>query len=329
MGSSSGQAQSTSTQNLTPEQQQLVGLSMPGYQNFAASGQPTLPTGNQAVAPFNAAQTAGQNAVLRATGVGGPAAGTPTGSGGQWATGGGFDPTGMAGGFNMTGAPAAPAGSGPTMANTVGTAAGTNQYLSSGAFLDPGSNPYVQNAVKAATQPIYQNLNEVTNPAQQAQGASGSGVNYGGSREGVLESQNTRNANITAGNVAAGIENTALGQGLGATQAAINAAPGTATSLALPGATTSAVGDVQQQQAQNVLNANNQAQLQQWLLPLLQSQMLTQGAAATPGGSVSSTGQTTQQAAPWQIAAGLMAGAGSLFGGSTGTAAGKTLGLFS
>lgn len=318
MGSSSGTAQSQTTQNLTPEQQSLVNLSMPGYQNFAASGVPTLPTGNQAVAPFNAAQTSGQNAVLQATGVGGPQAGTPTGSGGQWATGGGFDPTGIAGGFNTAGTPGPAPGAGPTMANTVGTAAGTNQYLSSGAFLDPGSNPYVQNAVKAATQPIYQNLNEVTNPAQQAQGASGSGVNYGGSREGVLESQNTRNANITAGNVGAGIELGALQQGLQATGQAIGQAPTTATSLALPGATTSAVGDVQQQQAQNVLNANNQAQLQQWLLPLLQSQMLTQGAAATPGGSVSSTGQTTQQAAPWQIAAGLMAGAGSLFGGSAG-----------
>src|SRR5262252_5210999 len=73
------------------------------------------------------------------------------------------------------------------LGNTVGTAAGTNRYLSSGAFLDPGSNPYVQNAVSAATQPIFQDLSQRTLPAQQAAGAAGSGVNYGGSREGIQE----------------------------------------------------------------------------------------------------------------------------------------------
>ena len=116
--------------------------------------------------------------------------------------------------------------------------------------------------------------------------------------------------------------NTALGQGLTATNQAIAQAPTTAGSLGIPGATESAVGDVQQQQQQNVLNANNQAAMLQYMLPLLQAQELTQGAAALPGGSVSSTGQTTQQAAPWQIAAGLMAGAGSLFGGGGGAGGG-------
>lgn len=270
MGSSSGTESSTTTQNLTPQQQSLVNMAQPGYQAFA--GETTAPnTGT--VAPFNPVQQAGQANILGSVG---------------------------------------------NMAKSVGTAAGTNNYLAGGAFLDPGNNPYVKNEVAAATQPIYQQLNEQTNPATQATGASGAGVNYGGSREGILESQNTRNANITAGNVAAGIENTALGQGLQATGQAIAQAPTTAGSLALPGATQEAVGELQQGQVQQQLNAQQQQALMNQLWPLLQSQYLTQAAAATPGGSTSSTGQTTQEAAPWQIAAGLLSGAGAIGGGSGG-----------
>jgi hypothetical protein len=276
MGSSSGQSQSQTTQNLTPQQQSLVNLAMPGYQQFAGSTF-TPPTGANAVAGFTPAQQQGQADVLGSTGQ---------------------------------------------MGNTVGTAAGTNQYLSSGAFLDPGTNPYVQNAVKAATDPIFQNLAQNTIPTDQGNAASGSGVNYGGSREGIAEGLATQGAQRAAGQAGASIMNTALGQGLTATNQAIAQAPTTAGSLGIPGATESAVGDVQQQQQQNVLNANNQAAMLQYMLPLLQAQELTQGAAALPGGSVSSTGQTTQQAAPWQIAAGLMAGAGSLFGGGGGAGGG-------
>lgn len=270
MGSSSGQSQSTTTQNLTPEQQQLVGLSMPGYQQFAGN---TATPATPQVAGFTPSQVQGQQMTLNAAGQ---------------------------------------------MQPVLNTAAGTNQYLSSGAFLDPGTNPYVQNAVKAATDPIFQNLAQNTIPGQQGTAAAGSGVNYGGSREGVAEGLATQGAQRAAGQVGAGIEETALGQGLTATNQAIAQAPTTAASLTQPGAVTSAVGDVQQQQAQNVLNATQQQQLMAQLWPLLQSQYLTQAAAATPGGSASTVGETTQQAAPWQIAAGLMAGAGSLFGGKGG-----------
>jgi hypothetical protein len=201
------------------------------------------------------------------------------------------------------------------MEPVVGTAAGTNQYLSSGAFLDPGSNPYVQNAVKAATDPIFQDLNEKTLPDQQAAGAAGSGVNYGGSREGVMEGRAIQGAQRAAGQAGANVMNTALGQGLQATNTAIGQAPTTAASLAIPGATTSAVGDVQQQQAQNVLNANNAAQWFQNMLPLLKGQSLMQAAGAAPGGSATSTGNVTQQANPVSQTIGLIAALGGLAGG--------------
>jgi hypothetical protein len=272
MGGGTSSNQTTTTQQLTPEQQGLVGAAYPQYQAFAASN-PTLPTGAQAVAPFTGAQQAGQNAVLGA---------------------------------------AAPGGS---MSNIVGTAGNTNQYLSSGAFLDPGSNPYVQNAVSAATQPIFQDLSQRTLPGQQAAGATGSGVNYGGSREGIQEGLDVQGAQRAAGQAGANIMNTALGQGLQATNAAIAQAPTTATSQAIPGATQEAVGGQQQTQQQNVLNANNAAQWFQQMLPLLKAQMLTQGAQGLPGGSTTAVGQGTQDPGLFADILGGASAAGGLLGG--------------
>jgi hypothetical protein len=269
MGQSSQQGQTQTTQQLTPQQQQLMEQATGNYMQFAGSN-PTMPTGSQAVAPFTPAQQAGQADVLGSTG---------------------------------------------NMANTVGTAAGTNRYLSSGAFLDPGSNPYVQNAVTAATQPIFQDLSQRTLPAQQGTAASGSGVNYGGSREGTQEAQDVLNAYRTAGNTGAGIMNTALGQGLTATNQAIAQAPTTAGSLAMPGATTSAVGDVQQAQQQQLLNANNQAAWFQQMLPLLKAQELTAGASGLPGGGTTAVGNQVNNANPVSQAIGLVAALGGLTGG--------------
>jgi len=269
MGGGSNQQQTTTTQQLTPEQQSLVSLAAPQYQAFAASN-PTMPTGEQAVAPFTPAQQAGQQQVLSSTGQ---------------------------------------------MGNIVGTAGNTNQYLSSGAFLDPGSNPYVQNAVKAATDPIYQDLRENTLPNQQATGAAGSGVNFGGSREGIAEGKAIQGAQRAAGQTAAGIENTALGQGLAATGQAIAQAPASAGALAIPGATTEAVGAEQQGQNQQVLNADNAAAWFQQMLPLLKAQELTQGAAGLPGGSTSAVGSGTTDPGLFADVVGGASALGGLLGG--------------
>jgi len=118
-----------------------------------------------------------------------------------------------------------------------------------------------------------------------------------------------------AGQAGANIMNTALGQGLQATGQAIAQAPTTAASLAIPGAITSAVGDVQQAQNQQVLNANNQAAWFQQMLPLLKGQELTAGAAGLPGGETISTGNQVNNANPVSQAIGLVAALGGLTGG--------------
>jgi hypothetical protein len=282
MGGSTQSDTKTTTQNLTPEQQALVGAAVPNYMNFAGSN-PTLP-GAAGVAPFTPAQIQGQKQVLGSTGQ---------------------------------------------MGDVVGSAADTNRYLSSGTFLDPGSNPYVQNAVKAATDPIYRNLTTSVLPQIQGSASTGAGgisANFGGSRQGIAEGLATEGAERAAGQAGAGILNTALGQGLQATGQAVAQAPTTAGSLAIPGATTSSVGDVQQQQQQNVLNAANQASWFQQMLPLLKAQMLTQGAAGLPGGSTTSTGSGSSDPGiladilgGGAVAGGLMGGLGNLMKGTGAT----------
>jgi hypothetical protein len=269
MGGSTGQDTKTTTQQLTPEQQNLVGMSMPNWAQFNASNM-SMPTGSQAVAGFTQPQQQGQQSILGSTGQ---------------------------------------------MGDVVGQAAKTNQYLSSGAFLDPGSNPYVKNAVSAATQPIFQDLSQRTLPGQQATGAAGSGVNYGGSREGIQEGLDVQGAQRAAGQAGANIMNTALGQGLQATGQAVAQAPASASGLALPGGMQEAVGGEQQQQGQNVLNANNAAAMFQQMLPLLKAQALTSGAGALPGGSTTATGQSSSNPGLLADVLGGASAAGGLLGG--------------
>lgn len=65
MGSPSPTTQTTTTQ-LTPEQQQVLNLAMPGIQSFAANVPSQYP--GSTVSPFTASQTAGQNMALGAAG---------------------------------------------------------------------------------------------------------------------------------------------------------------------------------------------------------------------------------------------------------------------
>src|SRR5258706_8184386 len=76
MGGQSQADTKTTTQQLTPEQQQLVSAATPNYAQFAASN-PTLP-GSASISPFDPSQVAGQNQVLASA----PAAGNLVGSAG-------------------------------------------------------------------------------------------------------------------------------------------------------------------------------------------------------------------------------------------------------
>lgn len=271
MGSETKSDTKTTTQNLTPEQQQLVSASTPFYSQFAASS-PTLP-GAAGISPFDPLQTQGQGEVLSSTGQ---------------------------------------------AKSTVDSANAQNQYFTSGALLDP-DNPATQGAIRAAVRPISDNLRDVALPGIAADastsGSGGISANFGGSRQGVAEGLAVRDATNKIGDVGASIANQARQSGLQATLAAIGQAPTIAASSTIPGTITSTVGDVRQQQAQNLLSADNSARSFQDWLPLLKAQMLTQGAGALPGGSATSVGTSNTSPNPFQMILGGASAAGGAAGG--------------
>lgn len=271
MGGESKADQKTTTQQLTPEQQQLVSMAMPQAEAFAASA-PKLP-GSGGVAQFDPLQVQGQNQVLGAT---------------------------------------------PTAQGVVGGAANANQWLTSGAALDPTTNPALQSTINAATRPIYENLNDTTLPqlsADASTGAGGISANVGGSREGIAQGIATRSANNAAGAAASGIANQGYQSGLNALLTATGQAPGTAAAQTIPGTITSTVGDVRQGQNQANLSADASAQQFQDFLPMLKAQFLGQMAAGTPGGTVQSTGTSNTDANPLSQIIGGASAAGGLAGG--------------
>lgn len=206
-----------------------------------------------------------------------------------------------------------------TQTGVVSGAANANNLETSGSLLDPSSNPALAAYQSSAVQPIYDNLNQTTLPQLSANTAtSGSGgvsANVGGSREGIAQGIATEGANQAAGQTEASIANSGYNAGLSALNAGVNSAPTTAAAQTIPGATQSTVGDVQQQQTQSVDNANVAAdQFAQWL-PLIKAQLLTQGAASTPGGSTTSTGTGNTSANPVSQIIGGASAAGGLAGG--------------
>ena len=204
----------------------------------------------------------------------------------------GFDPSQIAGQESVLGATG-------TQADVVGGAAGANQFLTSGAALDPNLNPGLRGTIDAATRPIWQGLTEQVLPnirGSAAVGASGTpSANYGGSRQGIAEGIATRGAETAAGDVA---QKTAFGgyqTGLDAMLRAMGLAPGTAASQAIPGLSQSAVGAERQAQEQKGLTAEQQAGQFDWMLPYIRAQALTGAAAGTGGGTNISTGPPPPQ----------------------------------
>lgn len=256
-GKSTVDSTKTTTQNLTPEQQKLVGLSMPAFEQIA-TGTPTLP-GAAGVAGFDPLQTLGQNTVL---------AGTDTQKG------------------------------------VVSGAAGANQWLTSGAALDPDTNPYTRKVQEAAVRPIYDNLVQKILPAISADastsGTGGISANYGGSRHGIAQGLATQSANDAAASATASVGNNAYDKGLAAMLSAMGQSNAVAAGQSIPGSTISSVGDVRQQQAQKYLTAEQQAQQFLQFLPYIKASALAAGAGSLPGGSTTATGSQTKEISDWE-----------------------------
>ena len=221
--------------------------------------------------------------------------------------------------------------------------------------LYPETNPALQQAINAATRPITDQLLEEALPATRS-GAYTTG-GFGGSRQGIAEGLATGKAARAVGDTAANVANQGYQAGLGALTSAYGDLLGASTSAygtrqgafsqlysnnlnaqlnalgltptvqaaqTMPALTTSAVGDVQQQQQQRELDENTYRELFKQMSPLMSAQSLLALAGASPGGGSTSTTQMPGNSPVSNILGGaslgtaLLPGIGTVLGGVAG-----------
>lgn len=129
--------------------------------------------------------------------------------------------------------------------------AGANQFLL-GDVMDMSSNPYMAQAMSAAIDPIYQNLERRALPAVRS-GAVAAGQ-LGGSRQGIAEGLAISDANRQAMNTTAVMANDQYGRNLEAMQRGLALAPQSQAAQLAPGQTLNAVGAEQQAYEQALIN---------------------------------------------------------------------------
>ena len=218
----------------------------------------------------------------------------------------GFNPNQIAGQQAALGAT-------PQQQGIVGSAGNANQFFTTGAALDPASNPFLQKTIAAATLPIQQNYAETVLPSIQKDAVGAGG--YGGSREGIAEGLAARGEQQAIGSTAANIAYQNYQNALDQMTKQTALAPTVAGAQTIPALTTSGVGDVQQalQQAQNTYGWQSNVFGQEQPLSVAEAMMGL--GAGIPGGSVTSTGTVSNQMSPLQTAMGLGGIGASLFGG--------------
>lgn len=175
----------------------------------------------------------------------------------------------------------------PGQQGVVGSAAGANQLLTGGNLLYPESNPALQRTIEAGTRPITEQLLFNAMPVIRNQALSAG--QFGGSRQGIAEGLAIQGAERAVGDTAAKIATPAYTAGLEAMTKGVGLAPQTAQSLALPGITTSGVGDVRQALAQSMLGEQLSRFNTSALWPLLQGKELASLVGGIPGGSTTTT----------------------------------------
>ena len=191
-----------------------------------------------------------------------------------------FDPSQIAG-QNMA------LGAAGNQYDTARGAEGAYNFLTSGAALDPSTNPGLAASIAFAQKPIYQNLEENVLPKLRTD-ATGVGQ-FGSSRDQIAEGLATRGAEQAAGSVGAQLTNQNYQNALDQMTRALGLTPTVQGAEIAPAATTSGVGDVRQ-----ALDQSNLSYLfQHFLFPqenlLSTAQALAGLGAGIPGGTNTGT----------------------------------------
>lgn len=205
------------------------------------------------------------------------------------------------------------------------TGANASNFLMSNLW-DPANNVGLNSAIDAAVRPITENYQQVVQPGIRDE-MQAAGQQFGGSRRGVAEVNSGNSYLRNVGDTAATVAQNEYGANLDAYTKALGLLPQTQAAQTAGAVTTSGVGDVQQNQAQQNINANVAGYNYDQLAPFLQSQELVSLLSGIPGGGVTSVGSTAQPNTATSVLGGAAAGAslGSLLG-PVGGAGGAGLG---
>jgi len=220
----------------------------------------------------------------------------------------------------------------PTIGSQGYQAAGTNSYWLSPDAINVANNPNLGAAVDAATRPIWQRLDEQTLPADRAAAISAGG--FGGSRQGVAEALDTRNAMQSAGDTAAKVVEDLYSTDVNAQLRALGLLPTVQQGLTREGSAESSVGDVQQAQNQAYINEAMANFNYDQMAPFLQAQDIMSLISGIPGGTSTAVGSIPQTSALQRGLGGAATGAslGSAFGpwgAALGGLGGGAIGFFS
>lgn len=198
----------------------------------------------------------------------------------------------------------------PTVSSLAGSAAGANNFLL-GDVLLPESNPALRGYIDSATRPIFENLNESVLPSIRADFGDPNTANFSNSGRGIATGQAIRGAESAAGDAASRIASTAYGQGLDAMTRGLGLLPQTQGAQLAPAQATSAVGDVRQEFAQQILNEMLNRYMYEQTAPLEFGKELIGVTGSLPGGTSVSTG-SVPSANPLTAGIGGAAAGGSL-----------------
>lgn len=355
MPTGGGTSNTVSTQELSPEQRELLNIAMPNIKDYASQDLQLYP-GSKIVGPTDAQQQARQELSNVAGGTVKDLSQQSLDTAKKFTTQGAN--AGLAGATNLTNAGAMGVGGLGALLGDYASGTPGRQFIESGALLNPATNPVLGAQTQSAIAPIAQNLTESILP--NIRGEFVGGNMFGSSRQGIAEGRAIDSMVREAGDIATELQANNFNQGLGAMLSSLNAgrssgqaavsaglgaggegsgqllgAAGQGLSLSpslaqlafLPGMTQEGIGSLQRQEEQALLNEAADRFSTEQVLPFLQAQDIAQLAFGMPGGSATTSSQQNPAFSPLQTGLGLMMAAPMLFGGGAASGAAGGLGL--
>lgn len=276
MGMGGGQTSTQTTQQiLSPEQEELLKPVIPIAKDFLLN--PPKPFGSSSVAGFDPLQTMAQQMTMNAAQGMNPMLRQQQAGGNALMQAGG---------------------------GVLGNQVGAQNFLMSGAALDPNMNPALQGVTNAAIRPMIDNFQRNIMPGLANDAVSAGG--FGGSRQGIAEGIAASDLNRQVGDVSATIQNNAYNQGLQAMSQMAGISPGSSSimqglgampqilsSSLLPAQLTSMVGEQRQGMTQAQLSDTIQRYVNQQMLPFATAQDVAALAFGIPAGTTKTTAQTS------------------------------------